>query len=403
MSAMPTDRLYYADSMLREFTARVVERRDTDRGPAVRLDRTAFYPTSGGQPHDLGTLAGVPVLDVWDDAAGLIWHRVEGLPAGDEVQCAIDWTRRFDHMQQHTGQHLLSAAFVDLRQAATLSFHLGADECSIDLDVAGLAWDDAHTVEAHVNHVIWDDRPVEVRFFSEDEIRQVPLRKPPQVRGSIRVVWIRDVDASACGGTHVPRTGAVGLLKIVRLERYKAGTRVGFVCGGRALAHYRRVLRGLQTVGAGLSVHPDQVPETVAHLQSDLKTLRREMETARDALMAVEAERVWAETPEAEGARRIVAYRAEWGPDHLTTLATHLASKPRTMVLLAGSDAKGVRLVCRRSDDLAQVDAAAVLRRALERLGGRGGGNAQQAQGGAPAAAPEAIVGALRAAVERLG
>jgi alanyl-tRNA synthetase len=396
---MAADRLYYADSMLREFTARILERRDTDRGPAVRLDRTAFYPTSGGQPHDRGTLGGERVLDVWDDDAGLVWHRLERLPAGDEVRCAIDWTRRFDHMQQHTGQHLLSAAFADLRRAATLSFHLGADDSSIDLDVADLTWEDAYAVEAQVNRVIWEDRPVEVRFFGEDEIHQVPLRKPPQVRGSIRVVWIRDVDASACGGTHVPRTGAVGLLKIVRLERYKAGTRVGFVCGGRALAHYQRALRGLQTVGADLSVHPDQVPETVARLLGDLKTLRRDMESARDALMAVEAERVWAETAMTDGARRIVAYRADWGPDHLTALATHLAAKPRTVALLAGNDAKGIRLVCRRSDDVTDVDAAAVLRRALERLGGRGGGNARQAQGGAPAAAPEAITEALRNAV----
>jgi alanyl-tRNA synthetase len=395
---LATDRLYYADSLLRDFTARIVERREADRGPAVRLDRTAFYPTSGGQPHDTGVLGGARVLDVWDDDTGEVWHRLEGFPQGDEVQGVIDWDRRFDHMQQHTGQHLLSAAFVDLRRAATLSFHLGADESSIDLDVAGLTWEDAFAVEAHVNHVVWEDRPVDVRMFREDEIHQVPLRKPPQVRGSIRVVWIHDVDASACGGTHVPRTGAVGLLKIVRLERYKAGTRVGFVCGGRALAHYQRVLRGFQTVGADLSVHLDQVPETVARLQGEFKAARRDLEAARDALMAGEAERLWAATTVTEGTRRVVAYRADWGPDHLTTLASHLASRPHTVALLAGNDPKGVRLVCRRSDDLAEVDAAAMLRRAVARLGGRGGGTAQQAQGGAPAAAPEAIEDALREA-----
>jgi alanyl-tRNA synthetase len=398
---MSTVRLYYTDSMLREFTARIVERQDTERGPAVRLDRTAFYPTSGGQPHDLGTLGGERVLDVWDDEAGEVWHRLERFPEGDEVNGVIDWDRRFDHMQQHTGQHLLSAAFLDLRQAPTLSFHLGTDDSSIDLSLAGLTWDDAFAVEAHVNRVIWEDHPVDIRVFREDEIHQVPLRKPPQVRGPVRVVWIPDVDASACGGTHVPRTGAIGLLKVVRLERYKGGTRVGFVAGGRALAHYQRVLRGLQTVGADLSVHVDQVPETVARLQSELKAARRDLEAARDALMAAEAERVWAETPVTDGTRRVVAYRADWGPDHLAALAAHLAARPRTAALLAGNDAKGVRLMCRRSDDLAEVDAAAVLRRAVERLGGKGGGNAQQAQGGAPAAAPEVIVSALREAAGR--
>jgi alanyl-tRNA synthetase len=303
--------------MLREFTARVVERQDTDRGPAVRLDRTAFYPTSGGQPHDTGTLGGERVLDVWDDEASEVWHRLERFPKSDEVQGVIDWPRRFDHMQQHTGQHLLSAAFLDLRQAPTLSFHLGADDSSIDLDADGLTWDDAFTVETRVNRVIWEDQPVEIRVLQEDQIHEVPLRKPPQVRGSIRVVLVRGVDASACGGTHVPRTGAVGLLKIVRLERYKGGTRVGFVCGGRALAHYQRTLRGLQTVGTDLSVHPDQVPETVARLQADLKAARRDLETAQNALMAFEAERLWNETPVSGDTRRVAAYREDWGPSQL--------------------------------------------------------------------------------------
>ena len=396
-----TERLYYSDSTLRTFSARVVERRDTNRGPVVRLDRTAFYPTSGGQPHDTGSLSGVRVLDVWDDEADAVWHLLDRWPEGDDVEGAIDWDRRFDHMQQHTGQHLLSAAFLRLLQAPTLSFHLGAEDSSIDLEVAQVAWDDAFRVEAEVNRVIWEDRPVETHFVGRDEIGRVPLRKPPTVAGTIRVVWIRDVDASACGGTHVPRTGAIGLLKIVRLERYKGGMRVGFLCGGRALTHYRRVLRGWQTVGADLSVHPDQVPEAVARVRDDLKAARRDLETARDALMAVEAERLWAATPETDGVRRVVAYLGDRTAEQVTALAAHLAARPRTVALLAGSDAKAVRLVCKRSDDLPDVDAGVTLRRAVERLGGRGGGTAAQAQGGAPAAERDVIEEALRLAVSR--
>jgi len=396
-----TDRLYYTDSMLRRFTARIVDHRDSNRGPTVVLDRTAFYPTSGGQPHDTGTLSGIPVRDVWADDTDAVWHLLERLPAGEEVEGVIDWDRRFDHMQQHTGQHLLSAAFVRLREAATVSFHLGTDDSSVDLDVPQVSWDDAFRVEAEVNRVIWEDRPVDVRVFREDELHHVPLRKPPQVRGSIRVVWIHDVDASACGGTHVPRTGVIGLLKIVRLERYKGGTRVGFLCGGRALAHYQRVLRGVQTVGNDLSVHVDQVPETVARLAADLKDTRRELETAWDALMAIEAERLWAAAPETDGVRRVVAYRADCGPDQLAALAAHLAARPRTVALVAGPDAKGVRVLCKRSDDLADVNAGAILRQAVERLGGRGGGSATHAQGGAPAAPGDVVLGALRGAVER--
>jgi alanyl-tRNA synthetase len=395
-----TDRLYYTDSMLRTFTARVAERRETERGPAVRLDRTAFYPTSGGQPFDTGTLSGVRVLDVWDDETG-VWHLVERPVDRDDVDGEVDWDRRFDHMQQHTGQHLLSAAFVRLLEAPTLSFHLGADDSSIDLDVPRVSWEDAFRVEAEVNRVIWEDRPVEVHFVGRDEIGRVPLRKPPQVTGTIRVVWVRDVDASACGGTHVPRTGAIGMLKVVRLERYKGGVRVGFLCGGRALAHYRRVLRGAQSVGADLSVHVDQVPETVARLAADLKAARRELEAARAALMGFEAERLWAEAPVADGVRRVVAYREDWGPDQLAALASRLAARPGTVALVAGTDAKGVRVVCKRSEDLARVDAAGVLRGAVEQLGGRGGGTAAQAQGGAPAAPREVIEAALAEAVGR--
>jgi alanyl-tRNA synthetase len=396
-----TERLYYTDALLRAFSARVVERRATDRGPAVRLDRTAFYPTSGGQPHDTGTFGGVRVLDVWDDDTDAVWHLLERPVEAEAAEGVIDWDRRFDHMQQHTGQHLLSAAFVRLLDAATVSFHLGADDSSIDLAIPQLSWDDAFRVEAEVNRVIWEDRAVEVHFVNGDEIDRVPLRKPPTVTGTIRVVWVKDVDASACGGTHVPRTGAVGLLKIVRLERYKGGMRVGFLCGGRALAHYQRVLRGAQTVGADLSVHVDHVPETVARLAADLKDTRRALETAQDALMALEAERLWNATPETDGARRVAVHRADLGPDQVTALASHLAARPRTVALVAGTDARGLRLVCTRSDDLPDLDAGAVLRRAVERLGGRGGGTAAQAQGGAPLAPGEVVEAALEGAVRR--
>jgi alanyl-tRNA synthetase len=390
-----TERLYYTDAYLREFEANIVE-----GGLRVYLDRTAFYPTSGGQLHDLGTLNGVALVDVVDEG-DRIAHVVESPLAEGPAKGRIDWLRRYDFMQQHTGQHLLSAACVSLLDAATVSFHLGADDSSIDLAIPQLSWDDAFRVEAEVNRVIWEDRAVEVHFVNGDEIDRVPLRKPPTVTGTIRVVWVKDVDASACGGTHVPRTGAVGLLKIVRLERYKGGMRVGFLCGGRALAHYQRVLRGAQTVGADLSVHVDHVPETVARLAADLKDTRRALETAQDALMALEAERLWNATPETDGARRVAVHRADLGPDQVTALASHLAARPRTVALVAGTDARGLRLVCTRSDDLPDLDAGALLRQAVERLGGRGGGTAAQAQGGAPRAPVEVVVEAMEQAVRR--
>jgi alanyl-tRNA synthetase len=394
-----TERLYYRDAALREFTARVVGQRATERGPAIRLDRTAFYPTSGGQPHDTGALAGARVLDVWDDEAGEVWHLVERLPDGTDVHGAIDWERRFDHMQQHSGQHLLSAGFMRLLHAPTVSFHLGTESSHIDLDTMALSWDDAFRVEADVNGVIWENRPVEIHFVDERNIHTVPLRRPPKVSGEIRVIWIRDYDAVACGGTHVDRTGAVGLLKIVRIERYKGGMRVGFLCGTRALTDYQRVLRGLQAVSADLSVHPDEVGDAIARLKGELKESRRALHLAEDRLMAIEAERLWMETAEVGGARRVVAYLEDRTLDQARSIASHAVARPRTLVLLAVSDAKGVRLVCARGADLPDMNAAAILQRAASRLGGRGGGAADQAQGGTPAQPREAILEALRGAV----
>ncbi len=391
-----TERLYHADSSLREFSAHIVERTTSERGPVVVLDRTAFYPTSGGQPHDTGTLDGIVVQDVWENDDGSVVHLLERFPDADAVRGAIDWKRRFDHMQQHTGQHLLSAGCVHVLDAPTVSFHLGSEDSTIDLNVPELDWESAFRVEADVNRIIWENRPVEVHVVDEAHIHTVPLRRPPKVTGAIRVIWIKGYEAAACGGTHVERTAQVGLLKITRIERYKGGIRVGFRCGGRALADYQRVLRTAQDVSADLSVHPDQLANAVGRLRDEAKDARRAARAAEDALMAIEAERLWADTTEVDGVRRVVAYLADETYDQSRTIAAHACSHPHTLALLAVSDAKGVRLVCQRSDDLPHLDAAEILRRVAHTLGGRAGGMASLAQGGAPAASEEAVLRAMR-------
>jgi alanyl-tRNA synthetase len=390
-----TERLYHTDSALREFTARVVERTAAEHGPAVRLDRTAFYPTSGGQPFDTGTLDGIAVLEVWEDENDAIWHRVERTPERADVTGVIDWERRFDHMQQHSGQHLLSAAFVHVMEAPTISFHLGTEESHIDLRTPRLSWDDAFRVEADVNRVISENRVVEIHEVDEANIHEIPLRRPPKVGGKIRVIWIKDYDAAACGGTHVSHTGAVGLLKITRIERYKGGMRVAFRCGRRALADYQRVLRGMQEVSAGLSVHQDDVGEAIVRLKSDLRETRQALRAAQGKLMGFEADRLLAETPETDEARRVVQHLEHHTYDEARAMASHVCSHPRTLALLAVDDAKGVRLVCERSDDLPHLDAATILGRAAEALGGRGGGTASLAQGGTPPHSSDVVQQAL--------
>ncbi len=400
-----TLRLYYDDPTCREFSARVCEWRDTERGPAVRLDRTAFYPTSGGQPHDTGVLNDVAVLDVWDEETGAIWHLLARRLEGDHVVGQIDWGRRFDHMQQHTGQHLLSAVCVAELDAATVGFHLGATASTIDLDTgnrSALTWDDVAYVETRVNQIVFENRPVTIHNVRPDALGDIPLRKPPKVTGIVRVIWVADCDASACGGTHVQRTGEVGLLKVTDIERYKGGTRVTFLCGGRALTDYARALSVLRTVGGALSVSQDEVPAAVARLQEDLKTTRRALHQTQGELLQQEAVHLWTETPEVAGRRCIVACWADRDFAAARAIAGHLRERAHTVLLLAVVEAQGVRLVCARSDDLPHVDAAALLRALTDRLGGRGGGSSTLAQGGVPLQPVETVLAALHEAGAQL-
>ncbi|HNT74654.1 MAG TPA: DHHA1 domain-containing protein [Anaerolineae bacterium] len=402
---MMTLRLYYDDPTRCEFAARVCAWRDTERGPAVRLDQTAFYPTSGGQPHDTGLLNMTPVLEVWEDDAGDIWHLVAQQFEAETVVGQIDWARRFDHMQQHTGQHLLSAVCAEEWDAATVGFHLGATASTVDLDMGArspLTWEDVARMEAHVNRIIFENRPVTIHNVSPDALGAIPLRKPPAVTGIIRVIWVADCDASACGGTHVQHTGEVGLLKVTSLERYKGGARVTFLCGGRALADYARALGVLRTVGGALSVGQDDIPAAVARLQEDSKLTHRALQEAHSALYQYEAARLWEETPEIADHRCIAAYWADRDFAAARAIASELRARPRTILLLAVAEEKGVRLLCARSDDLPTVDAAALLRALTDRLGGRGGGSATLAQGGVPSLPSETVLTALQEVVAHL-
>lgn len=394
-----TQRLYYDAPHLREFTAHVQETDMTERGPAVRLDRTAFYPTSGGQPHDTGTLNGVAVTDVWEDESAQIWHLLAAPLDAAEIHGAIDWPRRFDHMQQHTGQHMLSAAFHIILGAETVGFHLGAESSTIDLDLDSLDWETAFRIEHAVNSVVWQDRPVTVHTLTQDDVSAVPLRKAPQVSGTVRVITVEGYDASACGGTHVAHTGEIGLIKITSLERYKRGTRVAFLCGERALRDYQRALYGLQRIAADLSVAQEDVGATLARLQEELREARRSLHKSREQLLTLDAERLWAESAEVGDVRKIVAYRPADTFDDIRTLASLLRSQARTVVLLSAAEGDATRMVCARSDDLPHLDATRLLRRALAPLNGRGGGSNGLAQGGAPSHPREQVVQAMETAL----
>jgi len=394
-----TQRMYLDDVRMRAFTARVAAREDTDRGCAVRLDRTAFYPASGGQPCDTGTLNGVPVTDVWEDGETEIWHLVERAPEGERVEGKVDPERRFDHMQQHTGQHVLSEAFIRELDADTVAVHIGSEASTVDLESSGVDWEAVRRVEDAANRVVWENRPVTVQEVTEEEVKGIPLRRPPKVSGRIRVVLVEDFDASACGGTHVTCTGEVGLVKVTGLERYKGGTRVTFVCGARALGDYRGASQTLRETCLELSVGREDLRATVARVQEEAKATRGELEKARVELMAVEADRLWSGAAEEAGVRRVVAHWTDRSFSEARAAAIRLRDKARTVALLAVTEARGVRIVCARSSDLPEVDAGAILRAAAGALGGKGGGSSEMAQGGAGPHEPEAVMVALQAAV----
>ncbi len=393
---MFTERLYFADPYLTHFSARVVAQEERDGRPAVALDQSAFYPEGGGQPPDAGTLGGVAVLDVQADD-GMIWHTLAGPPPDELVQCQVDWARRFDHMQQHHGQHLLSAAFERLYELPTVSFHLGTAASTIDLAATALSAEQAAAAEDLANQVIWEDRPVLARFVSAAELAELPLRKPPVVDGPVRVVSVSDFDHSACGGTHPRSTGGVGLLHIRRWERRGDVLRVEFVCGGRALRDLRWKNAALGRLAANLSVGADEVEAAVARVRAAEERARTRLEEAGAQLLRYEAQELIARA-DLVGIVRVVR-RAYDGRalDEVRALATAIADGG--CVALLGLRAEKTQLIFARAEGL-QVDCGRLLRETLARFGGRGGGQPALAQGGLPD--PARLEEALEAAAEQL-
>jgi alanyl-tRNA synthetase len=390
-------RLYYTDADVRAFDA-VVRSCDLvgDRFH-VRLDRTAFYPTSGGQPFDTGRLSASLVVDVIDDEdAGDIAHVVTApLPVGAGVRGEIDAARRADHMQQHTGQHVLSAAFDRVSGVPTVSFHMGADVSTIDLarDVTAV---EIETAETEANRVVWDDRPVTVRFVSSEEAASLPLRKPPTRAGEIRLVDVADFDLSACGGTHVASTGRIGIVAVTGWERFKGGTRVSFVCGRRALDSHRRLRDVVASAGRVLSTGAAEIVPQIERLQQDARERGRLLADAQTELAGHRA-RAWREAAETIGPHRVVL-RTDPSADgaSLKTMAQAIVAEPGLVAVLIGGGQPTPIVVARSAD--VSFDAGVLVRAVTTTLGGRGGGRAELAQAGV-AAASDRIVAFVRHAL----
>lgn len=388
-----TERLYYTDSYLRAFDAHVLDAAPHERGHAVVLDRTAFFPTSGGQPNDRGRLGGADVLDVLDNDETIV--HVVARPLAGAVRGEIDWARRFDQMQQHTGQHVLSQAALRVLGAQTVSVHLGEERSTLDLDRAELRSAQAEAVEDLANAVIIEDRLVQVRFVEEAALAGLGLRRPPKARAVVRVVEVEGFDRSACGGTHVRRTGEIGLIKLRRWERYKGGVRVEFLCGGRALRDYRWKHAAVAELAARLGVKDREVAEGVGRLAEQLRERERAAADLRERLLEREAQAYLAR---AEGTPRVVAAVVDHPVDDAVALAGKIVASGSAAVAFAA----GGRIIVACSPALG-IDASEVLRAVVAPLGGRGGGRPQFAQGAVPVEAQAAAIEAARDLLARGG
>jgi alanyl-tRNA synthetase len=383
-----TDRIYYTDAMARAFEAAVTGVTQREAGLAVTLDRTAFYPTSGGQPHDTGRLGGARVIDVVDEGDD-IHHLVDApLEAGARVRGEIDWPRRFDHMQQHTGQHILSAAFDRRCGVRTVSFHLGADGSTIDL-AREVSAEDIERAEADANGVVFADRAVSIRFASEEEAARLPLRKDPARTGRLRLVEIADCDLSACGGTHVPSAGMVGLIAVTGWERFKGATRIAFACGERARRAHGRLRDTVTAAMRAASVSADEIVPAFERLLAEIRESGRTIRRLQEEVAGARAASLRAGAQTAGPYRRVLTAVPGWDAAALKVLAAAVVSEPGLVVVLVG-DGQPAPVVVARSADVG-LDAGAWMKRATAELGGRGGGRPELAQGGIPGEAARII------------
>ena len=392
-----TTRLYYHDTFLYDFDAEVREVLDNPR-PALVLDRTAFYPTSGGQVFDTGTITigetKVKVTEVADGEDGRIVHYFEAerdfdkaaLQPGTRVHGQIDATRRRDHMQQHSGQHVLSAAFIRLYDMPTVSFHMADDYCSIDLDTPALTKEQIESAERLANEIILENRAVDIRFVTRDQAGKLGLRKlPPTERDELRLIDIHDFDLTACGGTHVSHTGQIASVLLRKVEKVRQGWRIEFVAGQRAVATARRDFTTLTEAAALFSAHIYDVPQQARKSLDEIRSLRKQREQSQEELAAAQAAALLAETPETNGRKLVVRTLSDRDLNFIKLLAQKVTRLSTHAVAILATTSPQPSVVFAQSAGQ-PFDMGALMKETMAKLGGRGGGSKDLAQGGIPSA-----------------
>lgn len=365
---MGSIRNYYDDSYTRAFSGRVTAQGEHDGRPAVELEESWFFPESGGQSADHGRIGTARVLDVQADEGGPVWHVVDALPDGSEVACEIDWPRRFQHMQQHTGQHILSAALVHECSVPTLSSTLGEERCVIEIGLDTVDWRMLERVEAAVHRVLWEDRELRLHWTDDQGIGRFPLRKPPKVTGRIRVVEVPDWDFSACGGTHTRRTGEVGVVKVVGWEKVRGNVRLSFQCGGRALADHAWRTEAMLEAAKRRSCSDRDLITHLERALEEREDLRKRVAELNTRLLAEEARAALRATPTG-----VAAWWNERAREDVRTFALQALEAGAPWVACAAA-APNPAVVVGRAKPSA-IDLKALLPELLALSRGKGGGS----------------------------
>jgi len=372
-----TERLYYTDSYLRAFTANLVE--TSPDGLTAYLDRTAFYPASGGQPFDTGSIAGIAVVEVVDEDQR-IGHRLAAPAAPGPVECLLDWPRRCDHMQQHSGQHLLSAVFAASFRLQTVSFHLGAQSSTIDLEGDSLDARLAAEAERRANQLVCENRPLSVSF--EEAAQAADLRKASERTGALRIVSIADLDRSACGGTHVAATGEIGCILLRKLEKVRKTVRVEFLCGARAVARAHADFEALNRAAQAFSAPLDEVPALVASQLDSARVADKARRKLELEVAGYRGRELYQTCPAgAGGIRRHIERAARGNLEDLRAVAQSFTAQPAAIFLAVLEEPPALLLASSADSGL---DGGALLKAALSAAGGRGGGTPRMAQGSLP-------------------
>ena len=367
---METEKLYYQDAFLREFTARVLSCEAAKHGFMITLDRTAFYPEGGGQPADHGTLNGIPVTDV-HEKDGVILHNVEqSVEVGETVTGVLDWARRFDHMQQHSGEHILSGILCHDYHCDNVGFHMGTDTVTIDYN-ADISWEQLLDAERKANEVIWADRAVEVQYPTAEELKEIDYRSKKELTGQVRIVTFPEADCCACCGTHVLRAGQVGLIKALSVQKFRDGVRMEILCGKRALDFLGTVYEQNRAVAQRLSVKPQNTQAAVERLEGELMSAKERMTTLEDQIIDSIA-------AGCAGKGDVVLFRSDLRPDAVRKLADAAAKVCGGLAAVFAGEEGHYQYALVRADGM---DISALVKNMNQALNGRGGGRKGFAQG----------------------